>query len=510
MTSNAMSPNHREILSAQSTITGKMEYVKSTAGALNTTGGGGGGGTQYTEGVTTAPASGTVALGRYNVTPPSLTDGQLYAPQLDSAGNLKVTGSLSIGGTTDNSAYTAGSSTGTPSMGFYHSTIDTVTDGRSATIAITSKRAMMVNLQNATGTEIGTLAAPLRVDTTGSTVQPISVATLPLPSGAATAAKQPALGTAGTPSADVITVQGTASGTALKVDGSAVTQPVSIVTVPSHAVTNAGTFAVQDSQVIADNAGFTDGTSKVFPAGYIYDEVAGTALTENDAAAARINVNRAVVNVIEDGATRGRYSTVTASNALKVDGSAVTQPVSLATNTPTLAAGTAIVGKVGIDQTTPGTTNAVSISQIGATTVSTGNGVVGAGVQRVAIASDNSAIASIPTPSATVTSLSLFRSTALTNTATAVKGSSGRIYKIHLFNPNTADAYVQLYDLATGSTTVGTSTPTWTWWVSGGGAIDDSLTIPIGGATALTVAATTTITGGTAPSTGLLVEFGYI
>lgn len=55
-----------------------------------------------------------------------------------------------------------------------------------------------------------------------------------LPTGAATAAKQPALGTAGTASADVITVQGIASMTALKVDGSAVTQPVSIASVPAE------------------------------------------------------------------------------------------------------------------------------------------------------------------------------------------------------------------------------------------------------------------------------------
>lgn len=48
--------------------------------------------------------------------------------------------------------------------------------------------------------------------------QPISAASLPLPTGAATAAKQPALGTAGTPSTDVITVQGIASGTAQVVD----------------------------------------------------------------------------------------------------------------------------------------------------------------------------------------------------------------------------------------------------------------------------------------------------
>lgn len=37
------------------------------------------------------------------------------------------------------------------------------------------------------------------------------------------------------------------AGGALKVDGSAVTQPVSVASVPSHAVTNAGTFATQAS-----------------------------------------------------------------------------------------------------------------------------------------------------------------------------------------------------------------------------------------------------------------------
>ena len=50
--------------------------------------------------------------------------------------------------------------------------------------------------------------------------------TVSLPTGAATAAKQPALGTAGTPSTDVITVQGAASMTALKVDGTSGTFPI--------------------------------------------------------------------------------------------------------------------------------------------------------------------------------------------------------------------------------------------------------------------------------------------
>jgi hypothetical protein len=84
-------------------------------------------------------------------------------------------------------------------------------------------------------------ASAWKVD--GSAVtQPVSAASLPLPSGAATAAKQPALGTAGTASSDVITIQGIASMTALKVDGSGVTQPVSAVSLPlpTGAATAAG------------------------------------------------------------------------------------------------------------------------------------------------------------------------------------------------------------------------------------------------------------------------------
>ena len=65
----------------------------------------------------------------------------------------------------------------------------------------------------------------------GSEMQ-VDIVSSALPTGAATEAKQPALGTAGTASADVITVQGIASMTALKVDGSAVTQPVSAASLP--------------------------------------------------------------------------------------------------------------------------------------------------------------------------------------------------------------------------------------------------------------------------------------
>jgi hypothetical protein len=75
-------------------------------------------------------------------------------------------------------------------------------------------------------TDIEDLKTSLLALATLTDTQPVSVASLPLPTGASTAAKQPAFGVAGTPSADVITVQGSPSGIA---------QPVSMVSLPALA-----------------------------------------------------------------------------------------------------------------------------------------------------------------------------------------------------------------------------------------------------------------------------------
>lgn len=64
--------------------------------------------------------------------------------------------------------------------------------------------------------------------------------------------------------------------------------------------------------------------------------------------------------------------------------------VDLATALP---AGSALVGKVGIDQTTVGTTNAISLAQIGSVTASTGAGAIGTGTLRTGIAQDTTTIA---------------------------------------------------------------------------------------------------------------------
>lgn len=64
-------------------------------------------------------------------------------------------------------------------------------------------------------------------------------------------------------------------------------------------------------------------------------------------------------------------------------------------------AGTNLIGKVGIDQTTPGTTNlvalaanqSVNVAQVNGVTTSTGTGAVGTGTQRVAVGTDTATVA---------------------------------------------------------------------------------------------------------------------
>lgn len=128
--------------------------------------------------------------------------------------------------------------------------------------------------QDTGNTSLASIDGKITAVNTGAVV----ISSSALPSGASTAAKQPALGTAGTASADVITVQGIASMTALKVDGSAVTQPVSgTVTVTDgagalNAIIDSGTLTAVTAITNAlpagnNNIGDVDVASSVLPTG---------------------------------------------------------------------------------------------------------------------------------------------------------------------------------------------------------------------------------------------------
>lgn len=284
-----------------------------------------------------------------------------------------------------------------------------------------------VTVQQATAANLkvdlsGTAANATAIKVDGSAVtQPVSTTSLPLPTGAATASKQPALGTAGSASADVLTVQGIASMTALKVDGSAVTQPVS------------GTFWQTTQPVSAASLPLPTGAATAAKQPAL--GTAGSASTD-------------VLTV----------QGIASMTALKVDGSAVTQPVSLATNTPTLQAGTNTIGDVNLTAAARG-------------------------------------------------GYSVSSQTNLTTTAT-VSGAAGKFGGFMFSNLNAAPAYLQVFD-TTGAVTLGSTAPTFVIPIpanataANGVAAVHEFSVGIAITNGIKVAATTTATGATTVSTGL-------
>jgi len=130
------------------------------------------------------------------------------------------------------------------------------------------------------------------------------------------------------------------------------------------------------------------------------------------------------------------------------------------TRLPALVAGSALVGKVGIDQTTPGTTNAVVDTPVTSGGLSIVTGSVGA-------------------------------------TATAIKASAGQLYGYHLFNTTAAVAYVQIFNVASGSVTLGTTAPTMSIGIPASGGVTVHWDKGIAFGTAISFACTTTRTGST-------------
>lgn len=269
-----------------------------------------GGGTQYTQDDVDATPTGTVVFGK------DASD-VLKALPIDGSGNLIVNcaaGCVPGGSFADDDAFTFG----TTAVGISAGVLDdaapnAATENSAAAARISSNRNWLFQLRDGGGNERG---------------------------ASVTAAN------------------------ALKVDGSAVTQPVSdaggsltvdgTVTVVQGTGTNL--HIVCDSgcggaATFADDDAFTFGTTPINVSGYVFDDVAPNAATENSAAAPRMSSNRVPYVEIRDGAGNERGANVSAGGALVVDGSAVTQPISAAslplpTGAGTAANQTTIIGHV--------------------------------------------------------------------------------------------------------------------------------------------------------------------
>lgn len=97
----------------------------------------------------------------------------------------------------------------------------------------------------------------------------------------------------------------------------------------------------------------------------------------------------------------------------------------------------------------------------------------------------------------------------LTSTAVAVKASAGQLYGWYIYNPNDEASMVNFYNIAQGSTTVGSSAVKLQLTIPAGAAANLEMTHGIPFSTAITVSATKTAGSATAPDTGLDVQLFY-
>ena len=307
----------------------------------------------------TQPVSGTVTAnaGSGNFTVVQSTGTNLHV--------VCDSGCSSSAGFADNSAFTFGTTAINPIGGVLDDTsTNTATENSAAVARITAQKALHMNLRNNSGTEIGTSGAPIRTDPTGSTTQPVSAASLPLPTGAATAANQDGIikdGTGDTTQANVVggrlqvenynanlaadnstlstskvpVLPGTVSTSAptwtngnqsalsLQTDGSVRAAVTNSVTVTQgtgtnlHVVCDSGCSGSGGTSMV-DDAAFTPATTAITPAGFMFDDVSPDSVNEGDGGVARMSANRNIYTTIRDAAGNERGVNVNASNELQV------------------------------------------------------------------------------------------------------------------------------------------------------------------------------------------------
>lgn len=219
--------------------------------------------------------SGTVSLPTLASTSTKQSDGSQKTQIVDGSGNVIASTSNNLNvqcanctgsgvSATDAATFTATTSLFAPGGGFFQTTATSnpLTTGQQGTFQVTANRALFTNLRNAAGTEVGTSTTPLQVTlaNTGSNAtavkvdgsavtQPISAAALPLPSGASTSALQ----TTGNTSLGSIDTKTPALGQALAAASVPVILPSATITTltPPAAITG---FATSTKQ--------SDGTAK--------------------------------------------------------------------------------------------------------------------------------------------------------------------------------------------------------------------------------------------------------
>jgi len=270
----------------------------------------------------TALGSNTVALMGASVTTaaPTYTNGQISPLNMTTAGLLRVdasgttqgisgtvtanigtSGSLALDATLAKLTVAQGAALGTNTQALMGGSVTTAaptyTTGQISPLSLTTAGLLRVDNSGVTQPISGSVTA--NIGTSGSLALDATLAKLTVAQGAALGTNTQALiGASVTTGAPTYTT-GQISPLSLNTTGDL---RVALASVPSHAVTNAGTFAVQESgaaltalQLIDDMIHSGDATlSKYAVVGAVYDDTSTVAVTENNAQSVRMNKLRAL------------------------------------------------------------------------------------------------------------------------------------------------------------------------------------------------------------------------
>jgi hypothetical protein len=419
------------------------------------------------------------------------TDGDYTPLQVDSSGNLRV--NIAAGGgsggtaMTDDAAFTAATTSFTPVGGIV--TADSVDSGDGGAFAMLANRQQKVTLYDSSGVELavggGTQYDEDAAHSSGSKV-----------TGCGIVRKDTAASLAGTDGDYTLPIADANGKMWVNCSGET-------LTVGSHAVTNAGTFAVQTGAERAEDAAHSTGHTGLFILAVRSDTAASTAGTDGDyTALVTDSAGKLHVNVGNTVTVASHAVTNAGTFAVQVDGNALTALQKI--DDPVLVDDAAF---------TPATSS-VMMAGFEADESSTDSIDEGdAGAARMTL--DRKLIVT-PQPH-TAGGCAIFKTLDLDETEEDVKTAAGQVYGIYAFNTTNAILWLKFYNATAANVTVGTTTPVMTLGVPGNNDTDGAgfvIPFPVGIAfdTAICVAATTGVADndtGAPGANALIVQVFY-
>jgi hypothetical protein len=332
------------------------------------------------------------------------------------SGNLNVQCANCSGSgvsTADEATFTAGASLFAGAGGFFQTTAtnNALTNGQQGMWQMTANRAGFVNLRTAAGAEIGVAAAPVQVSLANTAANGTAVTvggTVTANAGTNLNTSLLALETGGNLASIKTDTDRLLSSATNIVAGSALATTSFVVgtrylsTPPTFTNGQEGALQIDSAGRLIVNvgAGGAGGGAVTMASGAVSSGAYSSGAFASGSFASGSHASGSFAS--------GAYASGSIASGAMVDlGAQADAACTTDTGTCSLIAlakrgnqnmagsipaGSAIIGKVGIDQTTPGTTNGVALVGVNGATALAGNGNTGTGSARITIATDNSAL----------------------------------------------------------------------------------------------------------------------